>query len=1039
MQDERVIAPLLALVVYAPFITGSSPEDPPSSGLLAPVDFATEIRPILSDRCFQCHGPDAGSVAADLRLDDRESAIDDLARFPAAIVPGDSAGSELMARVTHGSERRVMPPPKSKLSLTADEVALLARWIDEGAEYTEHWSFTPPVRHQPEGSDAASAWARDPLDLFVHASLEGADITPAEEASRATWLRRASLDLTGLPPTPADLDAFVADEAPDAYERKVDELLTGQRHAEHMASSWMDVARYADTFGYQADQNMNVWPWRDWVLDAFENNLPYDDFVTWQLAGDLIPEPTRASALATAFNRLHRQTNEGGSVEEEYRVESVCDRVETMAGAFLGLTVGCARCHDHKFDPISQRDYFGLFAFFDDIDESGIYSHFTNAVPTPALGLPTDDQAAELTRLEARVRELEAVELGTLTSGEDVEHSPSLFVDFESPPAKESPSYELQANPIKVDRNGGSALQLSGENAVAFPGAGVFERSDPFTVGLRMLVPDDAQVLGRAVVIHRTKSWTDSGSRGYQLLIEDGHLTVSLVHFWPGDAIAIRSLQPVVPNEWSHVAFTYDGSSRASGLELFIDGAPAATEVIRDHLTRTIRGGSIGHLAIGSRFRDKGFRGGMVDDVFVGDFVATPESLRQAADGGMPPSVLRHQGLADHLEALQTARAERDALRDQVRQVMTMQASPDLAAAQHVAYVLERGEYTNRGEEVEPSTLSALPTLSEHAPETRLDLARWLTHPDHPLTTRVQVDRLWRTAFGKGLIATPEDLGSQSLRPVHLELLDTLARDFVDSGWDSRAMLRRFVLSSTYRQSSRASDASGQADPDGALLSRAARTRMSAEVVRDSVLFAAGLLHEERGGPSVYPYQPPGLWQEKRSITYPTGRGTSLVRRSLYTFWRRTSPPPTMTMFDAPSREACTVARSTTSTPLQTLALWNDPQFVAASVALGACATDVGGDDLDRRVDYLFRALMTRDPSTVERSAMVELLRAQREAFELAPEDAYALAGFDLEQAAHPADEPTAEQVPDLLAIDIAATAVVASTLFSFEDVSYRR
>jgi hypothetical protein len=1008
------------------------------------VDFATEIRPILSDRCFQCHGPDAGSVAADLRLDDRESAIDDLARFPAAIVPGDSAGSELLARITHGSDARLMPPPESNLSLTEAEIELLARWIDEGAEYTEHWAFTAPTRHEATPSNVGVEWARDPLDLFVHAKLEEAGIAPAVEVDRGTWLRRASLDLTGLPPTPAELAAFIADDAPSAFARKADELLTGQRHAEHMAASWMDVARYADTFGYQADQNMNVWPWRDWVLDAFEKNLPYDDFVTWQLAGDLIPEPTQASALATAFNRLHRQTNEGGSVEEEYRVESVCDRVETMAGAFLGLTVGCARCHDHKFDPISQRDYFGLFAFFDDIDESGLYSHFTNAVPTPALDLPSDEQAAALAKLEENVRELEGG--APAVGGEARKLAPSLFVDFESPPAEEEPIYALQGDPVAMERAGGTARVLSGENAVSFPGAGVFERSDAFSIGLRMRVPNDAQVLERAVVIHRTKSWTDSGSRGYQLLIEDGHLTASLVHFWPGDALAIRSVAPVEPGEWTHVAFTYDGSSRASGLRLFIDGVPAETEVMRDHLTRTIRGGSIEHLAIGSRFRDKGFRGGAVDDVFVCDYAADPESIAQAAASGQPqPSEIGGERAAQ-LDALRAARAERDALRDKIRQVMTMRAGPDLPAAQHVAYVLERGEYTNRGEAVQPATLSSLPTFTDAAPQTRLDLARWLTHPDHPLTTRVQIDRLWRTAFGRGLIATPEDLGSQSTRPVHLELLDTLTRDFVESGWDSRAMLRRFVLSSTYRQSSLSSQASREADPGGSLLSRSERSRHSAEVVRDSVLFAAGLLHEQRGGPSVYPYQPPGLWQEKRNITYPTGHGETLVRRSLYTFWRRTSPPPTMTMFGAPSREACTVARPSTSTPLQTLALWNDPQFVAASVALGARAVhasgDAGAESTQRRVEFLFQALMSRAPTDAEASAMAELHDAQRAIYVDAPGDAAALANFRLEEAAHPADksdEPSPGEAVDPHAIEVAASAVVASTLLTFEDVSYRR
>ncbi|MFT7077462.1 MAG: hypothetical protein ACJA0P_003488 [Planctomycetota bacterium] len=1014
-------------------------------GAVERVDFASEIRPILSDRCFQCHGPDAGSVAADLRLDDRESALDDLARVPAAIIPGDSAGSELIQRIQHSSSRHLMPPPDSKLSLTAGEIALLTRWIDEGAEYTEHWSFTAPKRHAPDPSPAGLEWAKDPLDRFIYAGLEAKGLGPSSPTDPATLLRRVHLDLTGLPPTAADLAAFQADEHPERYERVVDRLLTSDRHAEHLTARWMDVARYADTFGYQSDQHMNVWPWRDWVLGAFADNLPYDQFVTQQLAGDLLPDANQSTRLATAFNRLHRQTNEGGSVEEEYRVESVCDRVETMSGAFLGLTVGCARCHDHKFDPITQKDYFSLFAFFDDIDESGLYSHFTSAVPTPALDLPAKGQADELARLSARVTALEAALPGPSPESDDlVAQDLALYVDFESPPAKEKPAYALGAQPEATERAGGRAYRLSGENAIAFPKAGVIERSDALSLGLRIRIPDDPQVLERAIVIHRTKSWTDSGSRGYQVLIEDGRVTVAFVHFWPGDAIAIRSVAPLPVEAWTHVAFTYDGSSRADGLRLYIDGQLALTEVVRDHLTRSIRGGSIGDLTIGSRFRDKGLRNGQVDDVFVARHVVSDASIVAAA-GGKPPlpeSLARDR--ADALETLRIARAERDACRDRVRQIMTMAASPELPSATHVAHILHRGEYHQRGQAVEPATPEALPRFDEGEQRTRLDLTRWLTHPSHPLTTRVHIDRLWRLAFGLGLIATPEDLGSQSQEPVHLALLDTLTRDFVESGWDSRAMLRRFVLSATYRQSSRATEASLDLDPEGALFSRAAKTRRSAEVVRDAALFAAGLLHEERGGPSVFPYQPPGLWQEKRGIVYPVGHGQDLVRRSLYTFWRRTSPPPTLAMFGAPSRDVCTVQRGSTSTPLQTLAVWNDPQFVAVATGLGRAAAEAAPDDIGARVDYLFRTLLTRDPLAGERNAMAELLDEQREVFRGAPADAFAFANFSLEDAAHPkaavdAAAPTPGSPEALTCIEVAATAVVASTLLGFEDVTRRR
>lgn len=1001
----------------------SAPPSPLGESAPASIDFSRDVKPILSDRCFQCHGPDSENAESDLRLDSFEAATEDFGGY-AAILPGDAGASELYSRITHGRPGLKMPPPESNLALTKDEIETLRRWIEEGAAYDRHWSFEPVPLRDPDRR----------VDDILFDAISARGIEPAAPADSATLLRRVSIDLTGLPPTTAELASFLQDPSGDAYERAVERLLTSPHHAEQLASSWLDVARYADTFGYQADKDMHVWRWRDWVLEAFAANMPYDEFATHQLAGDLIEGATRASRLATTFNRLHRQTNEGGSVEEEFRVESVSDRVETMSSAFLGLTVGCAKCHDHKFDPISQRDYFGLFALFDDIDESGLYSHFTNAVPTPALDLPSETQDVELKKLDRRIAALEALGVPSPRAG-----ASSYFTDFDDLrgagnglPEEEKAKRTLLGTPEVVARAGGHAIRLSGENAVEFPGVGVFHRFDAFSIALNLKVPE---AFDRAVVIHRTKSWTDSGSRGYQVLIEDGRVTVALVHFWPGDAAAIRSAAQLPVDQWTHIAFTYDGSSSAAGLRLYLDGLPAESEVIRDRLTRTIRGGSIGHLNIGSRFRDRGLKGGEVDDVLVAGWELTADEIALAASGAIPPAPADGDPASAELFEL---RKERDQLSDRVPQIMTMRESPDLPAARRTAYLLRRGEYSSRGEEVPPALPAALPALLGQPAENRLDLARWLTHPEHPLTARVHADRLWRFVFGKSLVATPEDFGSQCPPPVHLALLDHLARELVDTGWDTRAMIRRLVLSRAYRMSSVPTASARALDPANELFARAVTKRLSAEEIRDGALLAAGLLDLTAGGQSVFPYQPPGLWQEKRGNVYPVGRGQSLVRRSLYTYWRRTSPPPTMGMFDAPSREACVVSRPSTSTPLQALALWNDPQFVASAVALGMRAAALPDGTDTGAVEHLFLSLASRAPTEAEAAAMLGLFTEQHAAFLESPADAWALSHYDLERAAHGEPFPEMETRVENDA-RIAALAVVASAMLGLDDVVTRR
>ncbi len=1039
---------------------------------VAPVDFVRDVRPILSDRCFICHGPDALARQSDLRLDSFEGATADLGGY-AAIVPGSPEESELLHRVSHGLERERMPPVDSKLSLSVVEIETLQRWIAEGARYAKHWAFEPVGRPEVPPVHRES-WPRDDFDGFVLARLESEGLEPTPEASRETWLRRVSFDLTGLPPTLEELDAFLADESEGAHERVVDRLLASPRYGERMASDWLDAARYADSYGYQNDVGRDVWPWRDWVIDAFNRDLGWDRFATWQLAGDLLPEATREQRLATTFNRLHRQTNEGGSVEEEYRVEYVADRVHTFGTAFLGLTLECARCHDHKYDPIRQSEYYGLAAFFDNIDESGLYSHFTDAVPTPTLLLASEDEQRELVALRARVDAAsEALERARAAGRAAADTPADADADAGAgatvgASADSAGVHALEGAEVSADRTGafdfesledgklgnaadaehpgavsglaelaqghaGLGLLLDGENNAHFPGVGAFTRDDPFTLALWLLVPDTKE---RAVVLHRSRAWTDSGSRGYELLIEQGALSAALIHFWPGNAIRVRTLAPLPTGRWVHLAVTYDGSSRAAGLGLHIDGERAETRTVRDNLTRTIVAAD-STLTLGQRFRDVGLAGGRVDELRVfarelgaaeirhlatgaslGDLLSSPEAARDHLVETTDGNVIEHRA------ALREARAELSGFMDGLREIMTMSELD----TPRPTYRLERGSYLSPAERVEPGTPAEVAPFPADLEPDRLGLARWLSAPENPLFARVAVNRFWRLAFGEGLVTTAENFGSQGVPPVHAELLDHLARQLRGDDWSVKALMKRLVLSSTYRQSS-----GPVVDPSGSnagnrLFAHGPRRRLSAEMIRDQALFVSGLLVERLGGPPVKPYQPPGLWEEKSGLVYTPDAGEGLWRRSLYTFWKRTSPPPSMMLFDAAKRDVCVARRESTSSPLQALALWNDPQLVEAARVLAERVRGLAGGSDASRLETAFRLVTSRRPAADERDVLLQLLEAARGDFTAAPDEARALLAVG---AAAPALER--DERDDQDAVEVAAWAVVAQVLLSYD------
>ena len=981
---------LLILLLAFPALLPAAP---------AKVKFNRDVRPILSDKCFFCHGPDPKKREADLRLDERDAAIE-----AKAFVPGKAEVSEMIQRVLTSDADDHMPPAKSKLGdLTPGEIAILKQWINEGAEYEAHWAF---ISLKPESTKAQS------IDKIVSAGLSELGLKLQPEATPETLIRRLSFDLTGLPPSPEEISAFVTEHEfnpASSIQHLVTRLLASPHYGERMAVDWLDVSRYADSYGFQVDREREVWPWRDWVVKAYNENLPFNQFITWQLAGDLLPNPTDEQILATAFNRMHQQESEGGSVEEEYRVEYVADRVQTVATAFLGLTFECSRCHDHKYDPIKQRDYYGLFSMLQNIDEAGLYSYFTPSPPTPAMMMMDAPAKEKMAALNAKVKALEAklsdagapartaleLQAGVPASLEgQIAHftfdelkgnkladslhpapppappQPKAVADAkDKTPAQKKkdakapppgPEAVLKGENKLVPGKIGNAIQFTGDDSVDTP-LGNFQRHDPFSISLWLQTPDEKD---RAVVLHRSQAWTDAGSRGYELLIEEGRIKWSLINFWPGNAISIRTQAKVPLNEWTQVIVTNDGSSRASGLKIFINGKLAIVDIIKDHLTKNITGGGHDNISLGERMRDRGFKNGLVDDlrVFNRDLAL--------------PLVAKLEPLLAELKA---ARAEVTAFADAQKEIMVMQELPQPKKA----YILTRGEYDKRGDEVGPVTPAFLSPFPKNAPKNRLGYAQWLTAPDHPLTARVTVNRIWLSLFGRGLVKTTEDFGSQGERPLHPELLDYLAMKFIQNGWNVKALIEEIVTSKVYLQRSIADAKTMADDPENQWLARGPHFRLPAEMIRDNALAAAGLLKLTMGGAPVYPY-------EMTEAFKPMGpsAGDAVYRRSIYSNWRRTSPPPAMVAFDAPRRAVCISKRERTDSPLQALILLNGVQYVEAARVLGEKLHLETKGDLPKMIELGFLRCLSRKPDAKEVQICTQLYQEQLTHFKAVPKEA---------------------------------------------------
>ena len=1083
LEPATASRPVLRPVVYAmlgailwgwcmPLV--SVGDEPPS------VNFNRDVLPILSDKCFACHGPDANKREADLRLDLREAAIEH-----GALLPGSPEKSSLIDRVLAEDPEYRMPPASFKVEpLTETETVILRKWIQEGAVYQKHWSFES-VQPQPE-------FERDPsagIDQHIRQALQQQSLTPQPPADRSILIRRLSFDLIGLPASEAEIADFLADGTPEAYEKVVDRLLASPHYGEKMAVDWLDTARYADSFGFQVDREWEMWPWRDWVISAYNRNLPFDQFLTWQLAGDLLPNATQEQRLATAFNRLHQQESEGGSVEEEYRVEYVCDRVQTFSTTFLGLTMECSRCHDHKYDPIKQSEFYQLFAMFQNIDEAGLYSYFTGSPPTPTVWLTDEaterslqekqklvmEQEQKLNALMQRDRGPMREWWQKLQSSEAAVKEPTDQEPADQETIKSEPNTaplktqsELAYFPLdqfenqqsKNQRNEtqvasvrgenqivsgvrGQGIQFTGDDAVDLP-IGNFGRDQAFSLSFWVKTPNHPE---RAVLLHRSRAWTDAASRGYEVLLEEGKLKWSLIHFWPGNAISIRDVQNIPVDTWVHVVASYDGSSRAAGLRLWVDGKRSECQVVRDHLKKEITGGGGDTIALGERFRDRGFRGGCIDEVRIYDRVLTGmevASLKADVEVAQETSPLAEKERlrayfeqADEdqrweyylatqdaewnagLQALREARKSLNQTQDGVKEMMAMSEMQEAKPAP----ILIRGEYSQPGELVTANVPAILGALPAGAPKNRLGLAMWLTDPAHPLAARVTVNRIWQSLFGRGLVKTSEDFGSQGARPRYPEVLDGLAWTLQQQGWDVKRLIKSIVMSETYRQSSRAEGQQWQDDPDNEHLARGPRFRLPAEMIRDNALTIAGLLNRQVGGPSVNPYEMTEAFKPVAAST-----GPAAYRRSLYTTWRRTSPPPAMLAFDAPRRAVCIAKRERTDSPLQALILLNGTQYVEAARVLGEQLYLQEQGDLSQMIKVACLRCLGRLPDEKELAILRELYQEQFVKFEAKPEAAKQLLAVGA--------TPRNEAVPSAAA---AATTIVMQTLLNHDGCVVKR
>jgi hypothetical protein len=1035
------------LLLAAPCLAADKPE------------YNRDIRPILADNCFACHGADSAARKADLRLDRRDDAVK-----VEAIVPNDPAASEMIRRIDSSDAAEQMPPPATKKKLTNTQKDLLRRWVQEGAEYQQHWSFLAPVRPHPPAIHNES-WIKNSIDRFVLAKLEERGLTPAPEADRRTLARRLSLDLTGLPPDPADVEAFVNDKSPDAYSHLVDHFLESPQWGEHRGRYWLDAARYADTHGIHFDNYREIWSYREWVIKAFNRNLPFDQFTIEQLAGDLLPDRTLDQVVASGFNRCNITTNEGGAIDEEYQVLYTRDRTETTSAVWMGLTAGCAVCHDHKFDPLSTKEFYSMAAFFNNTTQKAMDGNVQNTPPTVFVPRAEDRENWDrITRQLADTRALVMSRKNTArpefeawaasaTPAQLADMVPSQGLQLDAPLSDgDGRSAHVAVAGARRDltaatgfswaegRNGKKVFSLEPGETLEVADVGDFEGDQGFSCSAWVRLPKDNMVGSIVARMENANAY-----RGWDIWLEGNRLGTHIIHAWSDNALKAVAKTPLKANEWYHVAVTYDGSRKAAGVKIYVNGALQEMEIQADKLTETTR--TSVPFKIGQRHSSERLPALLLENLRIYGRTLSPTEIMPLAKADRVLELVSktaaersdseraelfdfwletfdpvNKGLKDRIVSLNN---EERALRaaGTIAHVMQEKSEPAMA------FILFRGEYDKRRDQVAPATPAALPAMPADLPANRLGFAKWLLRPEHPLTARVTVNRFWQEVFGTGIVRTTGDLGVSGELPSHPELLDWLAVEFRETGWDVKSFFKLLVTSATYRQASLATPEKLEKDPQNRLLSRGPRFRMDGEMVRDYALAASGLLVKKLGGPSVKPYQPPGVWEAVAIIgsntrDYKADSGESLYRRSLYTFWKRSAPPALLEIFNAPSREVCAVRRERTNTPLQALATLNDPTFVEAARHLAQNVLTKGGATTDERLNFMTMRLVARPLTDQERGLVRGSLQNLVAYYGAHPEDAKQLISVG-ESKADPA----------LDASTLAAWTMLANEMLNLDEV----